>query len=176
MELQKILKLDTAAVARIKCTFVRLYDADGGHCFSLNANDTGVLDMVIGKTATMPSDPDGRELVPITITSEVANILRSYLNAYCKNTHGLKEDAKRLAAHFLARPAGSVLRYGNLLNGTFYVKSLACNWNGANVEVGEVVKTDDAGNTYVEPVVKKKVSKKTKLALAGAALLALLNN
>ena len=81
-----------------------------------------------------------------------------------------------MAAHFLARPTGSVLRYGNLLNPTFYVKPLACNWSGANIEVGEVVKTDDAGNTYVEPVVQKKVSKKTKLALAGAALLALLNN
>lgn len=176
MELQKILKLDTTAVARIKCTFVRLYDADGGHCFSLNANEQNILYMVIGKTSTMPTNPDGRELIPITITSEVANILRSYLNAYCKNTHGLKEDAKRLAAHFLARPAGSALRYGNLLNPTFYVKPLACNWSGANIEVGEVVKTDDAGNTYVEPVVQKKVSKKTKLALAGAALLALLNN
>ena len=174
MEYLEAFKYDTEAQARIKCSFVRIYDQNGAYLFTFSRdNDGGMIDTVIG-TGKFVEGAEKNELVPIRISEAAAQILYYYLSNVIKVKHGVKENVTRLAKHFQTSKA--TWTYDNVKDPIFYVRPNSCQWTPANNLVITTVTKDPDGEVQVETDVKEKLPKKTKLALAAAALFALFGN
>ena len=166
---------DTVCRPQIKCTYAWLYNKNGIPAFSLNTQGFG--DRHMGEAIFHPGElnVDGRELVPITVSQDVRQILTTYVNDVARTDKGTKRSVGALMLHFAEKTAGKKKIYV-LEDPVFYVKPVACWWNPKAVEVDNTVTKIDDGQIVVVPTAKQKLTGKQKLALAAAAFLALFNN
>lgn len=137
-------------VARIKCTFVELYDQRGNRVFSVQRDNFG--DQPLGIAANMEKT-DSRGRVEIKPSADLVSVLKKYVTL-CNVSKGAKAGVASIRTN-AAQP--------------LYVRRNSCNWSALSGDI------DKNGNTVVDTA-NADDSGKRKLALIAAAVLALLNN
>lgn len=160
-------KLNGKYNAKIKCTYLELFDEKRNKVFSLQkARFPGVVGTFDSSRATIIQDTTrNRLLVPITITPDVRNILETYTKRYLSSPAVKGTGVKN--------PLKDVIENTYLVNYKS-VKLLAQLDTGFGQ--GDYTKPDpDDTDSDVEPDQEPEKKTNVKLALAAAALLTFLS-
>ncbi len=161
-------KLNGKYNAKIKCTYLELFDEKRNKVFSLQkARFPGVVGTFDSNKATIVKDTTrSRLLVPITITPDVRNILETYTKRYLSSPAvketGVKNPLK------------------DTIENSYFVNYSSVKWLAqldTGFGKGDYTKPnkDDDQDPDVEPDQEPKKKSNVKLALAAAALLTFLS-
>ena len=160
-------KLNGKYNAKIKCTYLELFDEKRNKVFSLQkARFPGVVGTFDSTKAKIVKDTTRtRLLVPITITPDVRNILETYIKRYLSSP-AVKETGVKTPLK-------------DVIENTYLVNYKSVKWLAqldTGFGQGDYTKPDpDDTDSDVEPDQEPEKKSNVKLALAAAAILTFLS-